>query len=123
MITGLVGALPVYEAGKARFLAVTNSQRAANFPDVPTVKELGQPIMSVDGLAGFFGGRDMSNELRDRIGADIRALAGEPELKSRLEAIGQTLLVGTPAEFAAAIERQRAWATEIAKLVNFRATQ
>jgi tripartite-type tricarboxylate transporter receptor subunit TctC len=65
----------------------------------------------------------MPNELRDRIAADIRALAVEPELKSRLETIGQTLRVGTPAEFVAAIEEQRAWAARIAKLVNFRATQ
>ena len=123
VITGLVGALPVHEAGKARFLAVTNSERAANFPDIPTVKELGQPIMSVDGLSGFFGGRDMPNELRDKIAADIRAVAIDPELKRRLETIGQTLRVGSPAEFAAAIEVQREWAAEIAKLVNFKATQ
>jgi tripartite-type tricarboxylate transporter receptor subunit TctC len=115
VITGLVGALPVHEAGKARFLAVTNSERAANFPDIPTVKELGQPIMSVDGLSGFFGGRDIANELRDMIAADIRAVAADPELKGQLENIGQTLRVGTPAEFAAAIERQREWAAEMAK--------
>src|SRR4029077_1560314 len=36
VITGLVGALPVHEAGKVRFLAVTNSERAASFPDIPT---------------------------------------------------------------------------------------
>lgn len=123
VITGLVGALPVHEAGKARFLAVTNSERAANFPNIPTAKEAGQPIMSVDGLSGFFGWRDMPIELRDRIAADIRTIALHPELKSRLESIGQTLRVGTPAEFAAAIEVQRLWATEIAKIVNFKATQ
>ena len=123
VITGLVGALPVHEAGKARFLAVTNSERAANFPNIPTVKEAGQPIMSVDGLSGFFGWRDMPVELRDRIAADIRTIALDPELKSRLESIGQTLRVGTPAEFAAAIEVQRVWATEIAKIVNFKTTQ
>jgi tripartite-type tricarboxylate transporter receptor subunit TctC len=123
VITGLVGALPVHKTGKARFLAVTNSERAASFPNIPTVREAGQPSMSADGLSGFFGWRDMPVELRNRIAADLRTIALDSELKSRLESIGQTLRVGTPAEFAAAIEVQRLWATETAKIVNFKTTQ
>ena len=123
LVTGLLPTIPLHESGKARFLAVTNSERAPRFPDVPTAKEADQPIMSVDGLSGFFGWRDMPVELRDRIAADIRAIAVDPELKSRLESMGQTLRVGTPAEFAAAIEVQRLWATEVAKLVSFKTPQ
>jgi tripartite-type tricarboxylate transporter receptor subunit TctC len=123
LVTGLLPTIPLREAGKTRFLAVTNSERAPGFPDIPTVKEAGQPIMSVDGLSGFFGSRDMPVELRDRIAADIRAVAVDPELKSRLESLGQTLHVGTPAEFAAAIEVQRLWSIEVAKFVNFKTTQ
>jgi tripartite-type tricarboxylate transporter receptor subunit TctC len=118
LVTGLVATLSLHEAGKARLLAVTNSERAASFPEIPTVKDAGQPIMSVDGLSGFFGGRDMPTELRDWIAAEIRAVAVDPQLRSRLESIGQTLHVGTPAGFETQIEAQRLWATRLAKLGN-----
>jgi tripartite-type tricarboxylate transporter receptor subunit TctC len=123
LVTGLVATLPLHEAGKARLLAVTNKERAASFPDIPTVKDAGQSIMSVDGLSGFFGGRDMPAELRDWIAAEIRAVAVDPQLRSRLERIGQILHVGTPAEFETQIEAQRLWATELAKFVNSKSTQ
>jgi tripartite-type tricarboxylate transporter receptor subunit TctC len=123
LVTGLVATVPLHEAGKARFLAVTNSERAPSFPDVLTVKELGQQVMSVDGFSGFFGRRDMPAELRDQIASDIRMVAVDPELRINLEGIGQTLRVGTPAEFAAAIESQRGWAIELAKFVDFKTTQ
>jgi tripartite-type tricarboxylate transporter receptor subunit TctC len=123
LVTGLLPTIPLQEGGKARFLAVTNSEHALGFPDIPTVKEAGQPIMTVDGLSGFFGWRDMPAELRDQIADDLRTVAVDPELKSRLESLGQTLRVGTPAEFAAAIEVQRQWAIDVGKYVNFKATQ
>jgi tripartite-type tricarboxylate transporter receptor subunit TctC len=123
LVTGLVATLPLQEAGKARLLAVTNSERAASFPEIPTVKDAGQPIMSVDGLSGFFGGRGMAIELRDWIAAEIRTVAVDPQLRNRLESIGQTLHVGTPAEFEAQVEAQRLWATQLAKLVNSKSMQ
>jgi tripartite-type tricarboxylate transporter receptor subunit TctC len=91
LVTGLVATVPLHEAGKARFLAVTNSERAPRFPDVLTTKELGQPVMSVDGFSGFFGRRDMSVELRNQIAGDIRMVAADPEFRINLERIGQTL--------------------------------
>jgi tripartite-type tricarboxylate transporter receptor subunit TctC len=123
LVTGLVATVSMHQAGKVRFLAVTNSERAPSFPGVLTVGELGQPVMSVDGLSGFFGRRDMPAELRDRIAGDIRMVAADPEFKINLEKIGQTLRTGTPAEFVAAIEAQRVWATELAKFVDFKSTQ
>ena len=123
LVTGLVATVPLHQAGKARFLAVTNSERAPSFPDVLTVKELGQPVMSADGFSGFFGGRAMPVELRDQIASDIRMVALDPELRINLERIGQTLRVGTPPDFAAEIESQRVWATELARLVDFKSTQ
>ena len=65
----------------------------------------------------------MPTELRDWIAAEIRAVAVDPQLRSRLESIGQILHVGTPAEFEAQIEAQRWWATQLAKLVNSKSMQ
>ena len=35
-------------------------------------------------VTGFFGSHDMPNELRERVAADIRAIADEPSIKERL---------------------------------------
>jgi tripartite-type tricarboxylate transporter receptor subunit TctC len=84
-------------------------------PDVPTAIEAGFPELAFESLAGFFGPRDLSADLKDRVAADIRAVAGDPVLADRFAAIGQTARGSTPAEFAAAIEERRA---EIAGMVK-----
>jgi tripartite-type tricarboxylate transporter receptor subunit TctC len=115
MLTTITGVLPVVQAGKARLLAVTNKQRAPIAPEVPTAAEAGYPDLTFDGLSGFFGPGDMPMELRDRVAADIRAVAAEPAIVNRLAAIGMIVRGSTPAAFAAAIEEQRAKMASIAK--------
>ena len=68
-------------------------------PDVPTVVEAGFPEMEIEGLTGLFGWRDMPPALRDRISADVRAVAGDPSVRSRIEAGGQHVLGSTPGIF------------------------
>ena len=68
---------PQLEAGKIKLLAVTNTVRAPSEPDLPTVKEVGQPALTVDGLVGLFGPAGMPLDLRQRITADIRAVADD----------------------------------------------
>jgi tripartite-type tricarboxylate transporter receptor subunit TctC len=107
-------------AGKARLLAVTSPQRAPSLPDVPTVAEAGFPEMEIEGLTGLFGWRDMPPALRDRISADVRAVSGDPSIRSRIEAGGQHVLGSTPDEFSAAIERQRSRIQQISRIVDLR---
>jgi tripartite-type tricarboxylate transporter receptor subunit TctC len=107
-------------AGKARILAVTGPSREPGLPDVPTVAESGFPEMEIEGLAGFFGWRDMPPALRDRISGDVQAVAAEPSVRSRIEAGGQRVLGSTPDEFSAAIERQRTRIEQISRIVDLR---
>jgi len=57
------------QAGKVNALAVTNSERASNAPNTLTVVEAGYADLTFDAFLGFFGIRDMPNELRERIAA------------------------------------------------------
>jgi tripartite-type tricarboxylate transporter receptor subunit TctC len=113
--TGLVPLLPLAQAGKTRILAVTNRVRSPAAPDIRTATEAGFDDLAVDGFQGFFGWRDMPNELRDRIAADVRAVATDPVLAERLKAIGQAVRVGTTVEFIAMIDEQRG---KIARIVR-----
>ena len=74
--------------------------------------------MEMEGLSGLFGWRDMSPELRDRLSADMQAVAQDPELRARIVASGQRALGSTAADFAAAIERQRLRVREIAQIID-----
>ena len=74
LVTSLTASQSPVQAGKARFLAIVNPTRAATLPDVKTVRELGYPELEIDGLAGFFGGRAMSDALRNRIAGDIASV-------------------------------------------------
>ena len=107
-------------AGKARILAVTSPAREPGLPEVPTVAEAGFPEMEIEGLTGLFGWRDMPPALRDRISADVQAVAGDPSVRSRIEAGGQHVLGSTPDEFSAAIERQRSRIQQIGRIVDLR---
>ena len=106
------------QAGKIRLLAVTNKSRATVSPNVPTAIEAGYPELTFEGLEGFFGSRNISVELRDRIAADVREVAADPGIASRLASMAQTARGSTPTEFSTAIEEQKAKMASIMKLLG-----
>lgn len=118
-IQAYVGALaivqPHVQAGRVKMIAVITSQRAPTLPDMPTVAEGGYPELTIDGLIGLFGPRDMPNAVRDRIAADIKEAMADPTIASRFVASGQLVSPGTAAEFAKSIEGQRAMLAGVVK--------
>jgi tripartite-type tricarboxylate transporter receptor subunit TctC len=121
MMTGLAVIQAQVQGGRVKLLAVTNRKRAVSYPDVPTAVEAGFPSLEVDGLVGLFGPRLMSADLRQRIAADVAAVATDPTVVARLTATAQVVNPGGPAEFASAIEEQRAKMAEIAKRLGIKA--
>jgi tripartite-type tricarboxylate transporter receptor subunit TctC len=115
VMTTIGAILPLVQGGKARFLAVTNSRRSSTAPDVPTVTEAGYPELAFEGFQGFFGSRGMSAELRDCLASDIIAVAADPVVAARLDAIGQRARATMPTEFAGMIEDQRAKIADIVR--------
>ena len=95
-----------FDARQARMLVVLNSARAPMLPDVPTMAELGFPEFSVDSFAGFFGGRGISEDIRRKVAADIKAIGQEPETEARLGTFGMVIKVTGPDDFAAMIRKQ-----------------
>jgi tripartite-type tricarboxylate transporter receptor subunit TctC len=114
-VTALLPLLPLSQAGKVKLLVITNRDRSPAAPDLPTAKEIGHPELAADGFQGFYGWRDMPQDLRERIAADVNAVAADPTLAARLASVGQALRVGTTGEFVAMIEAQRVQIAAIAK--------
>jgi len=111
------------EAGRVKVLAVTNRERAEAIPNIPTVAEVGAPGLLFDGLVGIYGTRDLPNDVRARIAADIKEIAADPAIRTRIIATGQGVTPGTSAELAAAIAEQRKGLEAAAKALGVKAAQ
>ena len=120
--TGLTQMLPHEQAGNLKLVAVINRTRCLSAPNVPTTTELHHPELAFDGVTGFFGGRAMNEELRQRIAADVRAVAAQPAVLARFEKIGVVARSGTPAQFADEINEQRVKVARIAAAIGTRPT-
>jgi tripartite-type tricarboxylate transporter receptor subunit TctC len=114
---------PQASAGRIKTLVVNGRSRAPILPDVPTAIEAGFPSLEVEGLVGLFGPKSVSRELRERIGADVKAIAAEPAVAEKLAGTAQVPNPGGPAEFAAAVEEQRAKIAKIAQALGIRPKQ
>jgi tripartite-type tricarboxylate transporter receptor subunit TctC len=110
-------------AGRVKLLAMTSSEPSSLMAGVPTVKQSGFPGLTFDGLVGFYGTRDLPNEVRERIATDVRAALADRAIVSRFEATGQEVLPGSAAEFAADIDKQRIGAADSANVLGIKAAQ
>jgi tripartite-type tricarboxylate transporter receptor subunit TctC len=115
--------MPQVQSGRVRLLAVASDVRAPLAPDVPTVTEAGFPELRMDGFVGFFGRRGMPDALRDRIASEVRAVASDPGIRERLAGAGQAARPGTAAEFAVFLNEHRRRLEDLAKTIDFKATQ
>ena len=95
------------QGGRIRILAVQNRTRAPGL-EAPTAAEAGFPQLTLDGLVGLVAARSsgISEAVREKISADVRAQLEDPALNERMTATGQIVNPGSPAEFAAAIDEQ-----------------
>ncbi|HYR37068.1 MAG TPA: tripartite tricarboxylate transporter substrate binding protein [Burkholderiales bacterium] len=109
------------QAGRVKVLAITNRSRVPGL-DVPTVSELGFPQLNFDGLVGLIASRSsgISDAARERIAADIKAVAADPVIAERLAATAQVNAPGTGADLAASIEEQAAQLAATAKILGMK---
>jgi tripartite-type tricarboxylate transporter receptor subunit TctC len=116
----VLGSLPtiasLVQAGRLTILAVTNTTRSDAIPNIPTIAEAGYPQLTLDGQWGLFGWKDMPAGLRRRLAGDMTHAASDPELVTRLSAVGLSIDAGTPEDFALAVDRQRQQAATLARL-------
>jgi tripartite-type tricarboxylate transporter receptor subunit TctC len=116
-------ARPHVQAGRARLIAITNSQRPASMGDVPTVAEAGFPQLTFDGLVGIFGPRETAANVRERIATDARAIAADPDIVTKLTATGQVVMPGSAEELEKSIEAQRSAVEKFAKALGVKPSQ
>jgi tripartite-type tricarboxylate transporter receptor subunit TctC len=109
------------QAGRIKLIAVTNKNRVAGL-DLPTATESGFPELEFDGLVGIWGTRSsgFSDAARDRIAADVKAVAADPTVAQRLAATAQVIHPGTGADLSASMEEQAATLARVASMVGIK---
>ncbi len=109
------------QSGRIKLLAVTNRGRVRGL-DLPTVAEAGFPELNFDGLVGLIAARSsgISDAARERIAADVKAVAADPVVSERLMATAQVNSPGTGAELAASIEEQAANLAATARILGLK---
>jgi tripartite-type tricarboxylate transporter receptor subunit TctC len=118
MVVTFTGGQPLMKANKLRALAVTSKERHPEFPTVPTISETLVPGFDVVSWLGFTSPAGLPPALRDRFNEALRQVMARPEIKNKLEELGNDTTVSTPAEFRARVEQDLARWRPLAHVVN-----
>jgi tripartite-type tricarboxylate transporter receptor subunit TctC len=90
--------LPLIRAGKLRALGVSTGQRNGAAPDLPTVAEAGLAGYEASAWHMIVAPAKTPRPIVDRLNAELKAAAGDPELNKQLIEQGITPLVTKPPE-------------------------
>jgi tripartite-type tricarboxylate transporter receptor subunit TctC len=93
-------------AGKLKALATSASKRIAELPEVPTVRELGYPVLEADGWNGFFAPAKTPREVIARLNKEAAAAVRHPEVSKRLRDMAAEPVGSSAAEQEAILKRQ-----------------
>jgi tripartite-type tricarboxylate transporter receptor subunit TctC len=99
MVDQSSNSLPQARAGKIKAYAITAKTRSPAAPDIPTATEQGFP-MEITIWHGLWAPKGTPPEIIARLNAAAVATVQDPEIRKRLEDLGQDL--PTPAEMAPA---------------------
>jgi tripartite-type tricarboxylate transporter receptor subunit TctC len=94
------------KAGKLKALATSASRRIPELPDVPTVRELGYPILELEGWNGFFAPAKTPRDVLERLQKEVAAAVKHPETAKRLRDMGAEPVGSSGAEQEAILKRQ-----------------
>ncbi len=104
MLVDIASGSAQMKAGTVRALAVTTKERSALLPDLPGTREAGLPDFGVNSWNGVFGPAGMPAPVAERLHAELRKIAENPEIRARLATIGFDAFSGTREEFAAFVQ-------------------
>jgi len=90
-------AAALVQSGKMRMLAAVSDHRVRQFPDVPTLSELGMKKMVFETWVGLQAPAGTPPAAIDRVNADVNDLLRLPDVRAAFEQMGVTGVGGTPA--------------------------
>jgi tripartite-type tricarboxylate transporter receptor subunit TctC len=119
--TFYTAAKPLADGGKVRALAIAGPKRITDWPDVPTMQELGYANFNHSGFVGLAGPAKMSPRIVAFLNKALNEAIHSDAFKTRMQALGMTIpeaAANTPENFAAFMRTETARQAELAKLTG-----
>jgi tripartite-type tricarboxylate transporter receptor subunit TctC len=98
--------VPMMKSGQIKGLAVTSKARSPLAPDVPTVVELGLPMLVAENYFGVSGPAGLPKDVSDKLHAALEKIITDPAIVKRFEELGITPVKASSAEFADLVAKQ-----------------
>ncbi len=96
---------PYVASGKLRLLAWASSKRFSAYPDIPTVSEIVPGFEAPPSWFGMFGPANMPRPVLTRLNGDMVKALTTPEIKARVEEMGNLVIANSPEEYALLMKR------------------
>ena len=110
--------LPLIREGKMLPLAITSAERSPDLPDVPTVREVGLPGLTLDFWNGVLAPAGTPPEIVARLNEAINDSLRSPEMKASMTKLGLDAKVGSAQDFAKFIADEIPRWAEVVKSVG-----
>ena len=94
------------DSGALRAIAVTSLKRSRSMPEVPTVADSGFPGFEAGSWMGYFGPKGTPPEVIATLNKAVNEIIAVPAMEAQLIREGADPVGGTPAQFAAFVQRE-----------------
>ncbi len=108
------------KAGKLYLLNINHSERSVEFPDVPTLTELGYPNSDVPIWISLWCPTGTPLEIKQRLNEEIVKLSKTPDMQAKLRLAGSAPVVQTLPELEAFREADTKLMAELIKVANIK---
>lgn len=107
MFDQMTAALPLVQAGKLKFLAVTTAKRTHVAPDIPTMMEAGVAHFEMSSWQAVYAPKGTPKAVVNKLNAEIVKILALPDVKDKLaNQLGMTIVGSTPEELAAHMAKE-----------------
>jgi tripartite-type tricarboxylate transporter receptor subunit TctC len=113
-------AIPQIKAGKVKALAVTDSVRSEEIPEVPSMKEAGFPDVNIKLFSGYFVAVGTPPAIVAKLEDALRKAIKDPDVSSKLKAMAVTPGGQPGSEFRAMIDNDIKTISEVIKAANLK---
>jgi tripartite-type tricarboxylate transporter receptor subunit TctC len=94
---------PLVEAGKVRLLMIWNAERSPNYPNAPTLKELGYPFV-FDSPFGLAGPKGMDPKVVARLHDAFKKAIDDPQIRATLAKYDMVVNYKNSADYVKAVK-------------------
>jgi tripartite-type tricarboxylate transporter receptor subunit TctC len=116
MLDAVVAIAPYVKSQRVKALGVTSPRRMSQYPDIPTLDELG--LKGFDGGAwiGVLGPAGVPAPIVDKLNRELVSALNDPAVRAKATEFGVELLPGTPADFSEVLKKDKVKWTEAVRI-------